>query len=320
VALRAPLGVEVPYGGRVLGGVAGWADSILTGRGVFYPHPAGTTSPAARLRHYASHFPMVEVDSTYYTLPTRDAAAAWAACTPERFTLDVKAHGLMTGHGADVRRLPDWLRRELPRDLVTAGRVYAGQLAPPLVDEVWRRFLDALAPLRDAGKLGAVLLQYPCWFTPSRGSARALARARERLGDDVGAVEFRHRDWLGDRLAPRTLRLLERVGLAYVIVDGPQGMASSVPPLVAVTSRRLAGFRFHGRRRDTWETRTAPASERYRYLYDEGELAPWAARVLEVARREARVHVIFNNCHGNYGAANAVEFTPLLLGGGSAPS
>ncbi|MBA3659118.1 MAG: DUF72 domain-containing protein [Gemmatimonadales bacterium] len=128
-------------------------------------------------------------------------------------------------------------------------------------------------------------------------------------------MEFRHRDWLDERHARRALGLLESLGLSYVVVDAPQGFESSVPPRVAITSQRLAVFRFHGRRCATWEARNDPATERYRYLYPRDELAPWAGSAMEAAIRAGMVHVIFNNCHGNYGATNAFEFTPLLLEG-----
>lgn len=308
----APRGLATPGGTTVLVGVAGWTDPTLTTSGVFYPR--GVDTPDARLRYYASRYPVVEVDATYYSLPSRGMAAAWAGRTPEHFVFDVKAHGLMTGHGAEVRRLPDWLRRELPAGASSRGRVYARDLSPELVDEVWRRFLAALDPLRAAGKLGAILLQYPRWFEPTRASAAALADARRRLGGDRGAIEFRQHGWMDGRLRDRTLGLLRDLELAYVVVDGPQGLASSMPPVVAATSPDLAVMRLHGRRVETWERRNDPATERYRYLYSEDELAEQLRRILELSEQKARaLHIIYNNCHGNYAVTNAAELTSLLL-------
>jgi uncharacterized protein YecE (DUF72 family) len=312
----ATAGIVTPAGKRILIGVAGWTDPTLTRGGVFYP--PGVETAEARLRYYASRFPIVEVDSTYYALPTRPMAVEWVSRTPAHFVFDVKAHGLMTGHGADVRRLPDWLRRALPRAGRETGRVYGKDLPEELRGEVWRRFLDALEPLRTAGKLGAVLLQFPRWFTPCRAAARFLEDARTRLDGLIGAVEFRHRSWMAGRLAARTTALLEALDLAYVVVDGPQGLESSMPPLVAITSPRLAVLRLHGRRRETWEVRNDPATERYRYLYDDGELTEHLQAVLELsARKEGALHIIYNNCHGNYAATNAAELTYRLL---SAPT
>ena len=308
----APAGIVTPGGHRILIGVAGWTDPTLTRGNVFYP--PGVETPEARLRHYAAHFPLVEVDATYYALPTRGMAVEWAARTPAHFVFDVKAHGLMTGHGTDVRRLPDWLRRSVPRTALRANRIYGKDLPAEVRSEIWRRFLEALEPLRAAGKLGAILLQFPRWFTPSRASARYLADARAQLGDILGAVEFRHRSWMAGRVAGRTIGLLEELGLCYVGVDGPQGMESSIPPLVAVTSPRLAVLRLHGRRRETWEARNDPATERYRYLYDDDEIAEHLRAVLELSERKAQaLHIVYNNCHGNYAVTNAAELSHRLL-------
>ena len=313
----ARAGASAPQGialgdGRVLVGAAGWTDPTLIACGAFYP--ADAVTPEDRLRHYASRYPLVEVDSTYYALPSRGMASAWATRTPAHFVFDVKAHALMTGHGADVRQLPDWLRRALPRRVdAPGGRLYARDLPAELRDEVWRRFLDALEPLRAAGKLGALLLQFPRWFQPWRESAAALRRARERLGDVLGAVELRHRSWMEGRVAARTLELLRELDLAYVMVDAPQGMESSMPPTVAITSPRLAVVRLHGRRAATWEARNDPATERYRYLYDRTELAEWTTRFPDIAQRTQGVHVICNNCHANYGTTNVDEITAMLI-------
>jgi probable DNA metabolism protein len=310
VTARAPEGIALGES-RVLVGVAGWTDPSLLEAGRFYPPDAAT--PEDRLRFYASRFPLVEVDSTYYAMPSRGVAAGWASRTPPHFTFDVKANALMTGHAADIRQLPDWLRRTLPRSGATPPRVYGRDLPAELLEEVWHRFLDALTPLRDAGKLGAVLLQFPRWFQPSRESAGVLRRARERLGDVAGAIEFRHRSWMEGRIASRTLALLRELELAYVIVDAPAGKESSMPPVVAVTSPRLAVVRLHGRRTATWEARNDPATERYRYLYDRSELAEWVSRFPDIAQHTQGVHVVHNNCHANYGTTNADEITQMLI-------
>lgn len=309
---RAPCGLSTPGGTGILIGVAGWTDPTLTSGDAFYPR--GVETAEDRLRFYAERYPIVEVDATYYSLPTRGMAAAWARRTPEHFVFDVKAHGLMTGHGADVRQLPDWLRRELPRASGGGGRIYARDLPTALLDEVWRRFLSALDPLRSAGKLGAILLQYPRWFQPSRESAAVLAAARRRLDGVHGAIELRHHSWMDGRVRDRTLALLGELDLSYVVVDGPQGLESSMPPVVAVTSPRLAVIRLHGRRVETWERRNRPATERYRYLYDEAELDEHLRQVLELSERKANaLHIIYNNCHGNYAVTNAAELTCMLL-------
>jgi uncharacterized protein YecE (DUF72 family) len=129
-----------------------------------------------------------------------------------------------------------------------------------------------------------------------------------------GAVELRNETWFGEekRQTFRTLDFLAEHGIPYVMVDGPRGLGSSVPPVDAVTSPRLAVARLHGRRAATWEAAGVPTVERYRYLYDPGELAEWVPKIGEAAKQAQVVTVLFNNCYGNYGTTNAMEFTAML--------
>ena len=293
-------------------GAASWTDPTLTARGVFYPDDVRT--PEGRLRHYASRFPLVEVDSPFYALPTPQMSATWVARTPDSFVFDVKAHALLTGHATEVARLPASLRSALPSALATESRVYAKDLPSEIEDEVWRLFRDALEPLRSSGKLGAVLFQYAPWVTPTQKSPAMLEQVRERLGDIPVAVEFRNAAWLSERLRTRTWDLLARLGISYVAVDEPQGTPTSVPPLVQVTHRRLAVIRLHGQRADTWAARGVPAVEKYRYLYSPAELEVWVSRIIEAAEAAENLHVVFNNCYANYGAVNAGELIKRLAG------
>ncbi|HEU5170784.1 MAG TPA: DUF72 domain-containing protein [Gemmatimonadales bacterium] len=297
-------------GAAIRVGTAGWTDPTLTAPGVFYP--ASATSAENRLRYYASRFPVVEVDSPFYALPSRRSAELWVDRTPEDFTFNVKANALMTGHATDVARLPRELRQALPTELREKQRVYAKDLPSDVTDAVWEWFVDALGPLHAAGKLGAVLLQYPRWFVPSRESRHALVEAKQRLGDHPAAIEFRNRRWLTGPVAERTLAFLTEHDLPFVAVDEPQGMASSVPPIMAVTSPRLALVRLHGRRAETWEQRNVSVAERYRYLYTQAELEEWLPRVRQAADEAREVHVLYNNCYANYGTTNALEFMALL--------
>ncbi len=313
----APRGLVHENGGDVRLGVAGWTDPSILETGVFYPVDA--TTPEARLRYYASLFPIGEVDATYYSLPTRALAERWVERTPSGFVFHIKAHALMTGHGANLRQLPTWVIESLPARLKSAARVFPGMLPAEIVDQVWRVFLDALEPLRAAGKLGAVLLQFPPWFKATAASADTLRLARERLGANIGAVEFRHRGWLEGRVGERTLELLAELGLSYVMVDAPPGMESSIPPTIAVTSPRLAFVRLHGRRAETWERRNEVVSERYRYLYDQRQLRAWTIPIIDIAKQHQGVHVLFNNNHANYATTNALEMGELLEGAGLRP-
>lgn len=291
-------------------GVASWTDPTFIAKGVFYPDDART--PEKRLRYYASRFPVVEVDSTYYALPTVETARAWIERTPVGFTFDVKAFALMTGHPTEVSRLPAALKQALPASLARARRVTAEELPAEIEHEAWRVFRDACLPLHESGKLGAVFLQFAPWIAPTRDSPAMLERAIERLNGLPVAVEFRNAEWMNERLRERTWQLLERLSVSYVSVDEPQGTPTSIPPLVRTTQRRLAVIRLHGQRADTWAARGVPAVEKYRYLYSPAELDAWAKKIVEAAATADNLHVIFNNCYANYGAVNAAEMIARL--------
>jgi uncharacterized protein YecE (DUF72 family) len=239
-------------------------------------------------------------------------AELWVERTPAYFVFDVKAFGWMTGHAADAARLPRALKEALPNGLATKKRLYPKEVPREVRDEAWRLFVDAVMPLHAAGKLGAVFLQYPSWVRPAAHSAEMLARTRRRLGELPIAVEFRHGDWLSAANRERTMALLREHEMSYVIVDEPQGFASSVPPETAVTLPRMAVIRLHGRRGETWEKRGTPVLERFRYLYSEQELTPWVPTIIEIAGEAEQVHVVFNNCYGNYGTTNALEMSGLV--------
>jgi uncharacterized protein YecE (DUF72 family) len=309
----AALPLHAPGGGAIRVGTASWTDPTMTARGVFYPD--GADSAEERLGYYASRFPIVEVDATYYALPSRRTAELWVERTPPDFTFDIKAHALMTGQPTETKRLPKDLREALPPELAAKPRIYAKDLPDELRDQVWARFVDGLEPLKDAGQLGSILLQYPRWFFTSSENRDTIEEATARLRDAglLGAVEFRSASWFNDKNIERTLAFLGDRRIPLVVIDGPQGFKSSVPPLVEAPSPDLAIVRFHGRREATWEAKGVQTVERFRYLYDSDELGGWAPRIRELAARAQETHVLFNNCYANYGATNALELAQLLL-------
>lgn len=315
----APEGVgqlHAASGARIVIGVASWTDPSMTARGVFYPDDV--VKPEARLRYYASRFPLVEVDSTYYAIPARRMAELWTQRTPEDFTFDVKAHALMTGQPSEVSRLPKVLRDALPPSLAAKRHLYASELPDEICHAVWAAFLDAISPLRDTGRLGAILLQFPRWVGPSRANAAQIEEARRRLGDWPAAVEFRNRRWFDERTGARTLDLIRRNGFAHVVVDSPPGFESSVPAVPEVTAPTLAVVRFHGRNVDTWEAKVTQVSQRFRFLYDEKQLREWLPAISAISEQAEEVHLVFNNCYGNYGTTNALEMAGMLLASGLA--
>jgi len=244
-AARHPIKVEKA---TVRIGTASWTDPTMVAPGVFYPPDA--TNAEDRLRYYADQFPIVEVDATYYALPTRRMGEAWLQRTPPDFTFDIKAHALMTAQPSEVKRLPKEIREELPLELQAKARIYGKDLPEELRTAIWDQFKDGLAPLHSSGKLGAVFLQYPRWFYPSNESRDAIVEAKERLGDIGMAVEFRSGTWFNEKNAERTINFLEKYEIPFVMVDEPQ-TKTALPPIVAVTSSELAVVRFHGRRTET---------------------------------------------------------------------
>jgi len=306
-AAREPIKLN---GATVRIGTASWTDPTMTAPGVFYPPDATTAED--RLVYYANQFPIVEVDATYYALPSRRQGELWLERTPAGFTFDIKAHALMTGQPSEVKRLPKDIRESLPAELLDQKRVYARDLPNEIEDEIWERFLDGIEPLRSSGKLGAVFLQYPRWFFPTSESRDEIVKARDRLGDTPFAVELRHASWFNEKNRERTIGFLDKYQIPFVMVDAPPGTKSSVPPVTVVSSPRLAVVRFHGRRTETWEKSGIPVVERFRYLYDEGELGEWVPRIREAADQVPEIHVLMNNCYANYGTTNAREIAELL--------
>jgi len=295
--------------GEVRFGTASWTDPTMTAPGVFYPK--GLSTAEARLRYYASQFPVVEVDATYYALPNKRTAEAWVERTPKDFVFDIKAHALMTGQPTEVSRLPKAIKDELPATLGEKKRIYRKDLPNELLDAVYQQFREALEPLIEAGKLGAVFVQFPKWVFPSNEARELILETRQRLELPI-AVEFRHGSWFNEKNAERTVKFLQDNKVPYVAVDEPQGFKSSVPPVVLPTSDELAVFRFHGRNKENWEKKDIPPSERFRYLYDEDELADWTPKIAGVAKVTKQTHVVYNNCYSNYGTTNAREAARLL--------
>jgi uncharacterized protein YecE (DUF72 family) len=290
-------------------GTASWTDPTMTAPGVFYP--PGANSAEERLRFYASQFPVVEVDATYYALPSKKTSESWVTRTPKDFVFDIKAHALMTGQPTEVSRLPKAIREELPAEHKDKKRIYRKDLPAELLDAVYEQFREALEPLVAGGKLGAVFIQFPRWVFPSNEARDLILATRERLNLPI-AVEFRHGSWFNEKNAERTVKFLQEHRIPYVAVDEPQGFKSSVPPVVVQTSADLAVFRFHGRNKENWEKKDITPAERFRYLYDQDELADWTSKIAAVAKDSKETHVIYNNCFSNYGTTNAREAARLL--------
>lgn len=272
-------------------------------------------SAEARLRYYARFFDVVEVNSSYYAIPDVLTVARWAARTPPGFLFNVKAYALMTGHHPRSQSLPADLERLLPsRPRRThRGEIEAGEFPAEAIDEAFRLFRAALAPITEAGKLGHVLFQFAPWVRFDGAWLEYIAALPGRLPGVRPAVEFRHRSWLPDHAA-ETLGALRAAGVANVVVDGPAG-GGSIPRIAEVTAP-LAVFRLHGRNAEGWARQRRgeePAvREKYDYLYTDAELRELLAEIEDASETADEVHVSFNNNNRDYPVRNARMLKRLL--------
>lgn len=286
--------------GDVRVGTASWTDKTLLASGWY---PEGMDSAERRLAYYATHFPLVEVDSTYYTPPAERTAELWAARTPPGFVFNIKAYGLLTGHPTRVASIYKDLRPETDKT-----NVYLKNLEPQVLEDIWARFLSSLDPLVTAGKLGALLFQFPPWFTIRRSNKQYVLEVVHRCQPLKVLVEFRHASWFNGDNAAETLDFLRQHEIPYVCVDMPQGYPSSIPPVLEATSD-LAVVRFHGHS-DKWTSKNI--YEKFGYLYSERELTDWAPKLAKLAEHAENTHVLLNNCYSDYAQRNAQQLAALL--------
>ena len=290
--------------GRILVGTSSWSERTLVHESGWYPKR--TMKAAERIAHYASRFPLVEIDATARFPPTPDLSRQWVDRTPAGFTIDVQAWAVLAGGAA----LPDslWkdLREEVRPELRDRRRLYLNHLSPAGRAESWARFRHALVPLAAAGRLGAVILRYPAWLPPGETGRGLMNEARTEMPDVHLAVELTHRRWLEPRECEATLEFLEEQHLGFVCVDPRQGS-----PVVATTSD-LALVRFPGRNPGNWDAEDMEIGERYAYRYSDDELAGWIAPVRELAASADEVHLLFANCWRDDAVVNAATMAQLL--------
>ncbi len=286
--------------GAIRVGTASWTDKTLLASGWY---PPDVKSAEERLAYYAKQFRLVEVDSTYYTPPNERNSELWSQRTPDGFTFNIKAFSLLTQHPTR----PSALYKDLRPEGVTKN-LYLKDVDRSTVDAVWERFLEALRPLHESGRLGAVLFQFPQWFPIGRANKHYILECKKRCEPYRICVEFRNRTWLSDENQAETLDFLTSYAVPYVCVDMPQGYPTSVPPVVAATAD-LAVVRFHGHS-DKWTSRDI--YERFGYLYSEEELREWAPKVRNLADQAKETHVLMNNCYSSYAQTNAQQLIDLL--------
>ncbi|MEJ5999306.1 DUF72 domain-containing protein [Paucibacter soli] len=302
-------------------GTASWTDKSLLACGRFYP--AQCKSAEARLRYYASQFPLVELDSSYYAMPAPSTSQLWAERTPPGFVMNVKAFRLFTGHQTSPTVLHKDIRDALPAALAAKANLYYKDMPAELLDELWRRFREALLPLRAAGKLGLVHFQFSPWTLHNTAGLAQLRECVARMGGEhTLSVEFRHRSWFAEaaQIEP-TLALLRELGVVHTIVDEPQGsFANSIPAVWAITHPRYLLLRLHGRNTATWNIKgSTAASERFNYDYGADELRELAVQLRALIEHVAEAHVIFNNNMEDQGQRNARSLMDILQAEGLTP-
>ena len=288
--------------GRILVGTSSWADPGFVKE--WYPQgmPAGD-----RLPWYAERFEAVELNSSFYAVPDRSTVHKWVDDTPDGFVFDVKVHRALSRHAAPLDSLPPDLRDGV--ETTERGRV---RLSAELETALAERLVEETAPLAEAGKLGAYLVQLTPAFAPRGHELEELDSPVEAFAPHPVAVELRHRGWVRDKRRERTLGWFSDRGVAFVCVDAPPGdHVPIMPPLDAVTSDRLAYFRAHGRNTDGY-LKGSSVAERFGWRYSDEELEEIGGRVRSLAEQAGDVHVAFNNNRGDDAPTAAQRFRVLL--------
>ncbi|MEW9699343.1 DUF72 domain-containing protein [Paenibacillus sp. SI8] len=259
-------------------GLAGWGD-----------HELGEGSKG-KLREYGAHFPIVEVDTSFYAIQPERNYSKWVQETPDGFGFVIKAYQGMTGH----------LRGESP---------FAGGL-----EQMFQAFIGSIRPVQGADKLKAVLFQYPPWFECSKANVDVLRYAKAKMGDIPVALEFRHQSWFTEEMREKTVTFMQREGWMHSICDEPQAGIGSVPTVLQTTHPDLAIVRFHGRNVGGWvqNSETNWREVRYLYRYNRQELLEWRDHLLKLQEQVKEICVIFNNNSGGHAAGNAKELMALL--------
>lgn len=289
-------------------GSASWTDKTLIDCGRFYPKEA--KSAEARLRYYATQFPLVEVDSSYYGMPTPQNAQLWAERTPEHFVFNVKAFRLFTGHQTAPIVLHKDIQQALGPD--APKTLYYKDMPKEITDELWRRFSEALEPLRQAGKLGAVHFQFAPWLLRNREGMAHVRHCVDKMPDHLLSMEFRDKSWFeGDNLG-KTVAFERELGVVHTIVDEPQGFANCVPCVWEATHPKLALLRLHGRNKETWNIKSSASSSRFNCWYSQEELAAMVPQIRRMAGLVEALHVVFNTNYEDQGQVNARLLMQLL--------
>ncbi|MBM7621814.1 uncharacterized protein YecE (DUF72 family) [Bacillus tianshenii] len=263
-------------------GVTGWGD-----------HDSLYTSGVAardKLKEYSAHFPVVEVDSSFYAIQPKRNVEKWVADTPPTFKFIVKAYQGMTGHQ----------RGDIPFESK---------------EEMFEAFLQSIEPFKDAGKLAMVLFQFPPWFDCNKENVSYIRWCKEKMKDTRVALEFRNQSWFSEPFKEQTLSFMEEEGWIHSICDEPQAGKGSIPTVLHPTDKELTLVRLHGRNVHGWKKAVSGKDwreVRYLYYYNEQELLEWKSNLEQIKNSTEDIYVLFNNNSGGHAAENAKTMIEML--------
>ncbi|WP_153127347.1 DUF72 domain-containing protein [Peribacillus tepidiphilus] len=262
-------------------GVTGWGDhdSLYTGR----------IAQRDKLKEYASHFPIVEVDAAFYAIQPKRNAEKWVSETPKAFEFIVKAYQGMTGHQ----------RGEIPFESREA---------------MFAAFRDSLTPYQEANKLAMVLFQFPPWFDCRKENVEYLRWCKCQMEGIPTAIEFRNQSWYSPRFKEGTISFLKEQGWIHSVCDEPQAGEGSIPFVPIATTKDKTLVRLHGRNVHGWQK---PAEGNWRevrflYRYNKAELDELKDKLCMLKKQTKELYVLFNNNSGGDAADNAKEMIDLL--------
>jgi uncharacterized protein YecE (DUF72 family) len=328
---------------RVLAGTSSWADRSLVAEGSFYP--ARSLSAAERLGFYASRFGLAEVATTYRFPPTPEVSRRWVEATPAGFKFDIRLWSLLCGAPTWPESLWADLQPYARPPSRPGSKLYRHHLPRAVVEECWERFVHALGPLAQAGRLGLVVARYPAWFRPGAEAwAELVSLAAELEGFKV-AVELNNPRWFEGHSCEGTLGFLEELGLSFACT------ASLPGPAVVATTADVGFVRFPGGwgrhpgreaggggradrlggeapglpdadgpggsqadRHSASSAAPAQASPWWARRYSDDELAAWVPRLAGMASSCSELHVVMDNCWKRDAVDNAAKLLELLGG------
>ncbi|WP_382921465.1 DUF72 domain-containing protein [Streptomyces sp. NPDC057062] len=262
-------------------GLAGWGD-----HDAIYPNGS---SQKDKLKEYAAHFPIVEVDSTFYAVPPENSVQKWINDTPDTFQFVVKAYQGMTGHGR-------------------------GKIPFSSREEMFDALKKSIHLFKEAGKLSMVLFQFPPWFDCTKSHVDYLRYCKTKMKDFPIALEFRHQSWYYPQFIKSTLDFMKSEGWIHSICDEPQAGVGSIPIILEATNTYKSLIRFHGRNIHGWRKPNQGdwREVRYLYRYNQHELLEWKKYIIELNKQSKDLYIIFNNNSGGDAADNAKQFIEML--------